>query len=88
MIISYCLFLKFSPKKINDLNIKRIVFDFACCPSFLNSNIVECMFKDNLACIRKFIKSDNKIRVIRDVGDVICWECGMLRLWDIRDVEC
>ena len=46
------------------------------------------MFKDNLACIRKFIKSDNKIRVIRDVGDVICWECGMLRLWDIRDVEC
>ena len=66
----------------------RCWLSVSCCPSFLNSNIVECMFKDNLACIRKFIKSDNKIRVIRDVGDVICWECGMLRLWDIRDVEC
>ena len=46
------------------------------------------MFKDSLACIRKFAESDDEIRVIWNVGDIVCWECGMLGLWNVRDVGC
>ena len=46
------------------------------------------MFKDSLACIRKFVESDDKIRVMWNVGDVVCWKCGMLGLQDIGDVRC
>ena len=51
------------------------------------------MFKENLACIRKFVESDDKIRVVWNVGDLVCCECGMLGLqelemWDIGDGEC
>ena len=24
---------------------------------------------------------------MRNVGDIVCWECEMLWLWDVRDVE-
>ena len=41
------------------------------------------MFKDNLESIQKFVESDDKIPV---VGDVVCWECGMLDLYDVGDV--
>ena len=44
------------------------------------------MFKDNLACIRKFVESDDEIRVMWNVGDVVCWGCEMLGLQDIGDV--
>ena len=44
------------------------------------------MLKDSLACFRKFPEIDDKIRVMMNVGDVVCWECGMLSLWDIGDV--
>ena len=46
------------------------------------------MFKDNLACTWKFVESDDKIQVMWNVGDVVCWECGMLDLQDIGDVGC
>ena len=60
------------------------------------------MFKDSLACIRKFVESDDKIRFMWNIGDVVCWECGMLRfkgywgcgmlgmwdIWDVRHWEC
>ena len=46
------------------------------------------MFKDSLACIRKFVESDDKIRVMCNVGDVVCWVFGMLGLWDVGDVGC
>ena len=46
------------------------------------------MFKDSLACIRKCFESDDKIQVVWNVGDVVCWVCGMLGLWDIGDVGC
>ena len=44
------------------------------------------MFKDSLACIRKFVVSDDKIQVMWTVGDLVCWECEALGLWDIGDV--
>ena len=44
------------------------------------------MFKDSLAFVQKFVESDDKIRVMWNVGDVVCWECGMLGLWDVGDV--
>ena len=46
------------------------------------------MFKDSLACIRKFAESDDEIRVIWNVGDIVCWECGMLETLDVGDVGC
>ena len=36
------------------------------------------MFKDLLGCIRIFVESDNKIRVMLNLGDAVCWERGML----------
>ena len=80
---------------------KECVFDFDCCPS---ANIVEWMFKHTLASIRKFAESDDKIWVMWNVGNVVCWEygmldlqgigdvgywrCGMLKMWDVSDVGC
>ena len=81
-------FRKFLSKMLTVYIIKERVFDFDCCPSVLNLNIVEWMFKDSLACIRKFFESDDKIQVVWNVGDVVCWVCGMLGLWDIGDVGC
>ena len=46
------------------------------------------MFKDLLGCIRKFVESDDKIRVMLNLGDAVCWECGMLDLRDIGDMGC
>ena len=46
------------------------------------------MFKGSLACIRKFAESDDEIRVIWNVGDIVCWECGMLETLDVGDVGC
>ena len=46
------------------------------------------MFKVSLSCIRKFVESDDKIRVMWNVGDVVSWECGMLGLWNIGDAGC
>ena len=46
------------------------------------------MFKDNLACIGKFVESDDKIRVMWNVGNVVCWEYGALGSWDIGDARC
>ena len=46
------------------------------------------MFKDSLACIRKFAESDDEIRIIWNVGDIVCWECGMLETLDVGDVGC
>ena len=54
------------------------------------------MFQDSLACIRKFVESDHKIRVMWNDGDVVCWGvrdvgfagywgCGMLVMWDVGD---
>ena len=37
------------------------------------------MFKDSLACIRKFFESDDKIQVVWNVGDVV----SMLGMWDV-----
>ena len=62
--------------------IKERVFDFDCCQSVLNLNIVERMFKDSLACIQNFVESDDKIQVIWNVGDVGNMECCvMLGCW-------
>ena len=44
--------------------------------------------QDSFAFIRKFVESDDKIRDMWNVGDVVCWECEMLGLWDIGDVGC
>ena len=33
-------------------------------------------FKDLLACMQKFVESDDKIKVMLNVGDVVCLECG------------
>ena len=44
------------------------------------------MFKDLLACIRIFVESDDKIRVMLNLGDAVCWECGILGIWDVGDV--
>ena len=52
--------------------IKVCVFVFNCCPSVLHFNIPEGMFKDSLACIGKFLESDDKIQVMWNVGDVVC----------------
>ena len=57
------------------------------------------MFKGSLACIRKFVESDDEIRDMWNVGDIVCygcvmlgfvryWECGMMRMWDVGDVGC
>ena len=55
------------------------------------------MFKDSVACIRKFAKGDDEIQVMRNigdivcsgcVGDIVCSGCGMLGLWDVGDVGC
>ena len=54
---------------------KERVFDFESCPSVLN----ECL---------KFVESDDEIRVIRIIGDIVCWESGMMGLWMVQDVEC
>ena len=40
------------------------------------------MFRDSVACNRN-VESDDKIGVMRNVGKVVCWECGML---DLRDI--
>ena len=53
------------------------------------------MFKDNLACIRNFVESDDKIRVMWNVGDVGmlgCWvreilETWILEMWFVEDVR-
>ena len=45
------------------------------------------MFKDSLACIRKFVESDDEIRVMWNVGNTVCWEPGLFEMWDIRDVR-
>ena len=53
------------------------------------------MFKGNLACIRNFVESDDKIRVMWNVGDVGmlgCWvreilETWILEMWFVEDVE-
>ena len=46
------------------------------------------MFKDNLACIRKFVESDDKIQVMWKVGDAVCWVYGIFEMWDVEDVRC
>ena len=46
------------------------------------------MFKTSLACNRKFVESDYEMRVRCNIGDIVCWECGLLGLWNVRDVEC
>ena len=46
------------------------------------------MFKDNLACIRKFVESDDKIQVMWNVGNVVSWVYGILEMWDVEDVRC
>ena len=74
------IFENFSQKRLTIYALKECVFDFDCCPSVLNWNIVEWMFKDNLACIQKFVESDNKIRVMWNAGGVVCLGCGMLGL--------
>ena len=86
MIIPYCLFPKIFFKDI--YTIKERVFDFDCCPTVLNSNFVEWMLKGSLACIRKFVESDNEIRVMWNVGDIVCWRCVMMGLWDVGDMGC
>ena len=43
------------------------------------------MFKYSLARIRKFVESDDEIRVMWNVDDGVCWECGMMGLWHIGD---
>ena len=105
MILPYCLFSKASPTIILTIYIiKEHVFDFNCCPSALNSNVVELLLKDLLVCIRKFVESDDEIRVIWNVGDIVCCEygilgmldvgnvgcpgCGMFGVWDVRGVGC
>ena len=53
------------------------------------------MFKGNLACIRNFVESDDKIRVMWNVGDVGmlgCWvreilETWILEMWFVEDVR-
>ena len=45
------------------------------------------MFKDNLAYIRKFDESDDKIQVMWTVGDVVSWVYGILEMWDVEDVR-
>ena len=55
---------------------------------FLPVSVDEWMFKNSLACIHKFVESDDEIRVMCNIRDIVCWECGMLRLWDIWDVGC
>ena len=44
--------------------------------------------QDSFACIWKFVESDDKVRVMCNVGDAVCWECEMFGLWDIGDVRC
>ena len=44
------------------------------------------MFKDSLACIQKFVVSDDKIQVMWTAGNLVCWGCEALGLWDIGDV--
>ena len=44
--------------------------------------------QDSFARIRKFVESDDKIRVTWSVSDVVCWECKTLGLWDIGNVGC
>ena len=49
------------------------------------------MLKGSLACIRKFVESDNEIRVMWNVGDIVCWRCvmmgcEMLGMWDVGNV--
>ena len=43
------------------------------------------MFKNSLAYIRKFV---DEIRIMYIIGDIVCWECGMMGLWNVQDVEC
>ena len=79
-------FRKFLSKMLTIYTIKERVFDFDCCLQVLSLNIVKLMFKDSLACIRKFVECDDKIQAMRNFGAAVCWECGMLALWDIGDV--
>ena len=65
------------PKILTIYTIEESVLDFYCYPSVLNSNNVEWMFKDSLACIRKFVESDN-------TSYVECWQCSVLGMWDVR----
>ena len=46
------------------------------------------MFNTSLACNRKFVESDYKMRVRCNIGDIVCWECGLLGLCNVQDVEC
>ena len=32
--------------------------------------------------------SDDKIRVMWNVGDIVCWECGILGMSGFGDVGC
>ena len=41
------------------------------------------MFKNSLACIQKFVESDDEIP-----SYVECWGCSMLGMWDVGVVEC
>ena len=84
MIIPSCLFSKISPKNINNLFNKRTCISLGLFPI----SVDKWTFKHSLACIRKFFESDDEIRVMRNVWDVVCWECGMLGLCDVRDVGC
>ena len=45
-------------------------------------SVVEGMIKNSLAYIRKFLESDDEIRVMCNIGDIVCW------MWDVGVVEC
>ena len=85
-LIAY--FQKSFPKISTIYALKNRVLDFDCCPSVLNSIAVEWIFKGLLACIQRFVQSDNEIRVIRNIKDIVCWRCIMFGLWNVGDVGC
>ena len=51
------------------------------------------MFKELLACIETFLESNDEIRAMWNVRDIVCWQYGMLGCdilgkWNVRDVGC
>ena len=66
-----CLFMKISLKYFNHLYNKKTYIWCWLLPIGCKLQYCWMKFKDSLACIQKFVESDDKIKVMSNVGDLL-----------------
>ena len=87
MIIPHCFSSKVSPKSIKNLQKKRTCIWHRLLPISLKL-LNECLKTRSHVSGNLLMISDDKIRVMWNVGDIVCWECGTLGMPDFGDVGC